>query len=441
MMLPSKLMLTGMVPFLWGHNGVNAFHMQMNMNMNNAINMNNAVNNNMNNNAVNPAPQDLTGSSLFEDVQQPLYRRQKTQKPTSAGPSTTAPPELGIEIKRPATFVSPPFRCYIEDTDSNGVMNHANYLQVYDRALHSMFMLNDNNLANVLETCTNMMPDGADVGGLKREKSDQDMLVESYSDWSIVNVEHQRFRTSPKLGSSYFVHGTLVDQPKVDSEVWDVCLRESWDPNSPMFNFARVTISRPGVYIPPDNIVSDYGLENEDSVTSTKEVFWLYRDEFDAHPTNLPLRNALNLFERSRANFVGGPEALQTLKEEHGIIFALSSINDMCKFPAGVNGEDADLSPGQLVIIQTDFEVQRQGMILECHQTLLADDRPVAQASVTLMTLNAETFEPTNDLPDWLMEILIYGPQAAQPPQKLAFEKSGAPRISPAPHTSPTDLD
>ena len=145
------------------------------------------------------------------------------------------------------------------------------------------------------------------------------------------------------------------------------------------------------------------GIENEDSVTSTKEFFWLYRDEFDAHyPTHLPLRNALNLFERSRANFLGGPEAIQRLKDEHGIIFALSSINDMCKFPAGQNGESADLSPGQLVTIQTDFEVKRQGMILECHQTLLADDRPVAQASITLMTLDAETFEPTADLPEWL---------------------------------------
>lgn len=391
---------------------------------------------------VNPSPQDLSGS-LFDEQQQPLYRSQQSvQRPASkAAAKLHHQVEMGIQIKRPATFVSPPFRCYTEDTDSSGVMHHSNYLQAYDRALHSMFMIEDNNLAQVLETCTNMMPDGADIGGLKRDKADQACVVDSYSDWSIVNVEHQQFRTSPKLGSTYFVHGRLVDEPKVDSEVWDLSLRASNDQNSHMFNFARVTIARPGIFIPPDNIVSDFGFENGDSVTSTKEFFWLYRDEFDAHyPTHLPLRNALNLFERSRANFLGGPEAIQRLKEDHGIIFALSSINDMCKFPAGHNGESADLTPGQLVTIQTDFEVKRQGMILECHQTLLADDRPVAQASITLMTLDAETFEPTAALPEWLKETLLYGPQV-QPPRNLSFESSGAPRISPAPHTSTTDLD
>lgn len=418
MMVPTKHSLVGIFVLVWSPFMANAFSSF----------------------PVNPSPQDLSGGSLFDEVQQPLYKSQKTPKHSTARMPDAS--ELGIEIKRPATFCSPPFRCYIEDTDANGVMYHANYLQAYDRALHSMFMMNDNSLSQVLETCTNMMPDGADIGGLKREKADQSLVVDSYSDWSIVNVEHQRFNVSPKFGSTYFVHGTLVDQPKEDYEVWDVCMRETWHPQSAMYNFARVTIARPGIYVPPDNIVADYGLENEDSVTSTKELFWLYRDEFDAHadPTHLPLRNALKLFERSRANFLGGPEALQRLKEEHGIIFALTAINDMCKFPAGKNGETPDLNPGQLVIIQTDFEVKREGMILECHQTILADDRPVAQASVTLMTLDAETYEPTSDLPEWLQDILIYGPQV-QPPQALSFEKSGAPRIRPAPHTSTTDLD
>ncbi|CAB9498847.1 expressed unknown protein [Seminavis robusta] len=347
--------------------------------------------------SVEPSSQDVQSGSLFENTVNSVKTRAEV--------GLTGPAE---EIRRPVTFVSPRFQCFIEDTDSYGVMYHANYLRAYDRALHSMFMINDNSLNDVINSCTSMAPDGADIGGFKNKQDHEALMVDTYADWSIVNVEHQKFNKSPPLGGTFVIHGTMIEQPNKEREVWDLYMREHEHPQSTLFNFARVTIARPGVFIPPDNIVADIAEDQEADIIQTKDMFWLYRDEFDAHyPTHLPLRNALCLFERSRSNLLGGPERLRMLKERDNLVFVVTKINDCCKFPASPgNGEVADLKPGNLVHIDTDFDVRMNGKIIDCHQTLYADDRPVAQATVTLMTLNAETFKPSSDLPEWLRDVL-----------------------------------
>jgi hypothetical protein len=350
---------------------------------------------------------DFTVAPRTQDVQegQSLFQSTVNSVKTRKQVGLSAPPT----IKRPVSFTSPRFQCYIEDTDSYGVMYHANYLRAYDRALHSMFMMNDNNsLSDVLNACKAMAPDGADVGGFKNKPDDKQCMVDTYADWSIVSVEHQKFHSSPPLGGIFCIHGTLIEQPNNDREVWDLYMRAHEHPESTLFNFARVTIARPGIFIPPDNIVADIAGDQGANVISTKDMFWLYRDEFDAHyPTHLPLRNALCLFERSRSNFLGGPDCLRKLKEEHNLVFVVTKINDCCKFPASPgNGDVADLRPGNLVHIDTDFDIKRNGMIIECHQTVYADDRPVAQATVCLMTLNSETFRPSSELPDWLRDVM-----------------------------------
>ena len=302
-----------------------------------------------------------------------------TQSSIASSSATSSPSSC-------STFVSPMFQCYIEDTDSYGVMYNANYLRSYDRALHSMYALQDR--GGILY---NNNSDNNNNSGARKQS-----MLDTHEDWTIIHVDNQKFKTSPKLGGTYCVHGTLVEHLD-DMEIWDLVMHETEDPASTIFNSARATIARPGVYATPVRILAEN--KNDNTFTTTKDIFRLFRDEFDTHfPTHIPLRNVLTLFERSRSNFLGGPDALRRLKDDHGLLFVVTKVNDCCKFPSseidGTNSIDFLLKPGQLVVVQTDFEVKRKGMIIECHHTLKARNRPVAQGTVTLMTLDAATFKP-----------------------------------------------
>lgn len=244
-----------------------------------------------------------------------------------------------------------------------------------------------------------------------------------HHDWSIIAVNNQKFKTSPALGGLFCVHGKRVldqddEKKKNDVEIWNVEMRENENSDSTLYNSATVTLARPGIYtIPKQNYFEKHAVDdNNGSTTPTKDMFRLYRDEFDSHsPSHLPLRNVLNLFERSRTNFLGGPDALRKLKEEDGLLFVVTNVDDLCLFPTTKtndnNNDDKEqqpitMTPGLMTLVQTDFEVKRKGMILECYQTLKTTDQPLAQGKITLMTLDAKAFRPTSNLPDWLWDLL-----------------------------------
>jgi hypothetical protein len=240
-------------------------------------------------------------------------------------------------------------------------------------------------------------------------------MLDRHEDWAIVQVQDQKFKSSPKLGGMYCVHGALVEHEE-DKEIWDLTMQENEEKNSTIYNSARLTIAHPGVYAKPKKVLlSDDDEKNgaAKEMTTHKDLFRLFRDEFDVHfPTHIPLRNVLNLFERSRSNFLGGPDGLRKLQEEHRLLFVVTKVDDLCKFPCvedGDVGAGSYLKAGQLVLVHTDFEVKRKGMIMEFYHTLKANNVPIAQATVSLMTLDADTFKPTSNLPDWLWEILHEG--------------------------------
>lgn len=287
----------------------------------------------------------------------------------------------------PASFVSPMYQCYIEDTDSYGVMYNANYLRSFDRALHSFYAMGDDLV----------------IGDNNKNEESRQSILDTHEDWAIVQVDNQKFKSSPKLGGGYCVHGTLVKHQDDDLEVWDLVMHETADRQSTVFNSARITIARPGIFGTPSKILLEDADSSAVASTTTKDIFRLFRDEFDAHSsTHIPLRNVLTLFERSRSNFLGGPDALRALKEEHGLLFVVTKVNHCCKFPI-----DSAVRPGELVLVQTTFQVKRKGMIIDCQQTLKnASGQPVAQATVSLMTIDAETFKPSTNLPGWLRELL-----------------------------------
>lgn len=300
----------------------------------------------------------------------------------SAVDSSSSTVEAEASPSLTTSFVSPLFQCYIEDTDSYGVMHNANYLRSFDRALHSMYALQDTQYLN---------EDGSSAANGDASQKRQRSMLDTHEDWSIVHVTNQKFKSSPALGGIYCIHGSLVEHQE-DLEVWDLAMHASVDPQSTMFNSARATIARPGVFAQPAVLVQDIAKNTDDDgdddgrkksrFVTSKDIFRLFRDEFDVHfPSHIPLRNCLTIFERSRSNFLGGPDNLRKLKEDHGLLFVVTKVDDCCKFPTLPPSDDGSkvLAPGQLVLVQTDFEVKRKGMIIECHHALMAKNRLVAQ--------------------------------------------------------------
>ena len=323
--------------------------------------------------------------------------------PKEHSSSSTTGEAVAAAVK-PPSFVSPMYQCYIEDTDSYGVMYNANYLRSFDRALHSFYAMGDDVIGDI-------------TSNKESSTTPRKSILDNHEDWAIVQVDQQKFKSSPPLGGGYCVHGTLIKHQDDDLEVWDLAMHETEDPRSTIYNSARVTIARPGIFGTPSKLLDDPLATLSTSpvtttTTTTKDIFRLFRDEFDAHSsTHIPLRNVLTLFERSRSNFLGGPDALRKLKEEHGLLFVVTKINDCCKFAIADNNNNNNNSgavrPGELVLVQTTFQVKRKGMIIDCQQVLKkASGQPVAQATVSLMTIEAETFKPSTNLPTWLRELL-----------------------------------
>lgn len=390
------------------------------------------------------------------------------------GDATRSPASRATAVK---TFTSPAFRVYIEDTDAYGVMYNSNYLRSYERAL-----------SHVVVPVV-----GGDDGG------------NGHHGWVLSSVAEQRFRSSPSLGGEYVVRGELVERERDgnsgdgdgdDVEIWRlemVAVNENevqhghFDDDEErlvVHNSAVATVTRRRR--PPPETAPSSAPVRLDAAERSGRFFecahTAYRDEFDYHAPasshphhrsssrpllHLPLRSALNYFERSRSTYLGGPDALRRMQEEEDLLWVVTGI-DECELlldsvaieehshsiidrDNGIDVDDGDDDddgeeaadtvmlkdaefdddwhpvPGREVIVRTDFVVKRRGMIVDCRHRLYLDvggdpriggntpmtggaagtkrrRRLLAQATVTIMALRGSTRRPTSKLPGWILD-------------------------------------
>lgn len=430
--------------------------------------------------------QRLTTSSSYPLLFRPHPQRIGKLSSLTALESTKQPPP---SVHTTYTFVSPTYHVYIEDTDTYGVMYNGNYIRCYERALSHVPRHNDDS---------------------------------SYS-WIVSSVTNQKFRSSPSLGEEYVIRGMLLEQGnenggpseevsrrrKHDEEVWQLEMttrrkkisnngdngidddENSWI----VHNSATVTILNTLRYPSSssigniaaektllDSIPPPPQLDDHDCGAIFEQRCTAYIDEFDTlhfklenqqqqqqsssyRPQHiLPLRNAMNFFERSRTNYLGGPAALRKMQVDADILWVVTSVddgevtvmldegsnfgssveNDM-KGGSGTSEKAKDASPVRAmpstmatsrrdVIIRTNFVVKRRGMIVECRHELFMDQNDsdviglsdeddnksellghtnttsrilLAKATVTVMALNGSTRRPTSNLPQWILDQIM----------------------------------
>ena len=317
------------------------------------------------------------------------------------------------------SFTSPTYKVYIEDTDSYGVMYNGNYLRSYERALSNLFRSSD--------------------GSYDRHR------------WIITHVTKQKFRSSPALGEEFIIRGDLVDNgvedkdtaeakdDDNDAQTWRldmVTKNNNSEKNDDwiVHNSAQVTLSRPTTSVDNISYLST-------SITSSKkrveEIHRAYYDELDSHyypqadeyQYHVPLRSAMNYFERSRSNVLGGPDVLAKMQNEEDILWVVTGADDaellldsivLAEDDINVNEEDIlsldwHLTPVKDVIVDTDIFIKRRGMFVECHHRLLLDVelnngekiiRLLAKATMTMVAIQGSNRRPTSKLPKWVLELL-----------------------------------
>lgn len=333
--------------------------------------------------------------------------------------------------EQPTAFVTPRMQVYIEDTDAYGVMYNANYLRAYERALHLM--------------------------SLKQDDTDDDPLpllnggALSHAGWFVLGVTDHRFKASPPLGGEYVISGELVERECENEgssrtgacvETWKVEMKSpfSAEPNEKptVYNTATITIASPTEtgMLPPQYQPKSLPFVSTDSGGPTVRArFQPFRDEFDPTlPHRMPLRNVLNLFERARSDFLGGPDELRKMEAEDNVVWVVTSVagcelcnlgeagweeNDNEDLMGKEEGNELSLvqcSPGKSVTVKTSFVSKRSGMTLECNQMLLVpawDDelsayknRRLAQGKISIMALDAKKRRPTRNIPQRFIDKL-----------------------------------
>jgi len=422
---------------------------------------------------------DVHGRRYLQRVTQEYqYRRLSNQRRTrrhhfdllqlmqmSESSSTTATTQFTTSATPTTfTFISPTYHVYIEDTDAYGVMYNGNYLRSYERALSHV----------------------------SRQNHD------SYS-WMVTSVTNQKFRSSPSLGEEYIIRGVLLEEGEESGgergeegcrrrdheEVWQLEMAtrstkttgnngdtggDDDDANWIVHNSATVTIfntlqksSSSSNEKMPEKAASEstpqQQLDEDDGGTIFEQRCTAYNDEFDTHhfflqnqqqkqssfaPRSiLPIRNAMNFFERSRTNYLGGPDILRKMQVEEDILWVVTSVDDgdlMLLFDEEshfVTDEEYHKNTTPLtnssrreITVRTNFIVKRRGMIVECRHELFIDDEDdedvrsdsptslsnnstggrrslLAKAKVTVMALKGSTRRPTSKLPNWILDQIM----------------------------------
>mmetsp|Transcript_6905 Transcript_6905/g.15762 ORF Transcript_6905/g.15762 Transcript_6905/m.15762 type:complete len:425 (-) Transcript_6905:83-1357(-) len=357
--------------------------------------------------------------------------------------SSPLAPKTSTEESSPeptiTTFTSPTFRVYIEDTDAYGVMYNGNYIRSYERAMsHAPRKYKD--------AADSSSDDDNAPSQLGKEDDDR---------WILSFITNQKFRSSPALGEEYVIRGELAERTQrhedvnEDVEVWHLEMvtqtKDIDENNWIIHNSAEATFTRSTEKAATVPAVPSSAIRSND-ITKLGKLFEQshvpYHDEFDMHLQlypkstgqgyHIPLRSAMNFFERSRTSYLGGPDVLRKMQVEDDILWVVIGIDDgellldsiafeLCiddddDHDGNISLEDTlDLhpSPGREVTVQTNFIAKRRGMIVDCQHRLFLDvgsnagkmnRRLLAQATVTLMAVKGSTRRPTSKLPKWILD-------------------------------------
>ena len=301
------------------------------------------------------------------------------------------------------SFTSPTFRVYIEDTDAYGVMYNGNYIRSYERA----------------------------ISHVPREDEDNAL-------WNLCKISEQKFRSSPALGEEYVIRGEQLKCTETEDgsneEIWKLQMvtdGKNGDDGEVVHNSAVATIRAP-----PKKLDTTFTTASTMNLGKMfEQTIVPYHDEFDLHTQHhIPIRSAVNFFERSRTSFLGGPDILRRMKEEDDILWVVTAIDEGELFLDSnivlehAVGSSCDVEekqavessmfpiPGREVTVQTHFRSKRRGMILECQHRLYMEvnvtdgktnRRLLAQATVTIMALKGSTHRPTSKLPQWFLDKLM----------------------------------
>lgn len=250
-----------------------------------------------------------------------------------------------------------PTKVYIEDTDAYGVLYNANYLKYFDRAISSMFLKN----------------------------SEQPIISE---------IHKQRFRSSPVLGENVIIKVEEIGGENIASwSRWNAVLTS--EDGETVFNSAQLTLQFSDTLTISEELIQNI---SADSIISN-DTFKIHRDEidFDGKTSFVPLRSVMNFFERSRSNFLGGPNVLRKMQEVDGVIWVVTSVDQTCLFP-----KSCRIYPGDDLVVRTSFCFKRKS-VLECCQTLLVNDERVAQSTITIWCLDNVTRRP-KAAPQWCLD-------------------------------------
>ncbi|GFH56851.1 hypothetical protein CTEN210_13327 [Chaetoceros tenuissimus] len=321
---------------------------------------------------------------------------------TNVNEETTA--EIATEkvANKNIEFISEPMRLYIEDTDAYGVKYNGNYIRSYERALFQFYQ---------------------NINGNHDIDFANDLVNDEH--FTLRKVTQHKFKSSPKLGAAYCIHGTLLKTCReTREEVWSLEMIKQWDDEDNqneeeerkepiVYNTAVVTI------VPTKHteglMVYSPKAEYHDVTPTFQDEFTIHRDEFDIHLSNsIPIQTVLNLFERQRTNGLGGPDVLQKMQDEHNILWVVTSIDDLQIFHD--TSEDL-LKPGVKAIVRSYVDVKRRGMILDFHQQVVVKDKGdrestevesefvVAEGRVTICAIDSEKKRPTSKIPTYVQEL------------------------------------
>jgi hypothetical protein len=298
-------------------------------------------------------------------------------------------------------------------------------------------------------------------------------------------VTAHKFKSSPVLGSSYVIRARLLNIAKKQcsliqqEESWIVDMvkyspsycKDGLDPflslsnnNSndsigdgvpppvkeqpQVYNTAIVTIASRRTnanhhcaHAPPTSgLTSRFSTtvltNNNCNIIQRCDVFTIHRDEFDIHlPNAIPMRTVLNLFERQRSNWLGGPHVLKQMLTEYNLQWVVTSIDDLEIHTAtsyySQNDESSNhktnvwVKPGMEVEVRSSIQVKRRGMILEFQQqvvqssgrrteddngdgvrNVLPPEVVLAQGVVTICAIDGKKGRPTRDIPPEVKRIL-----------------------------------
>jgi len=360
-----------------------------------------------------------------------LYQS-STAADTSNTAGNNAHPYYASEL---TSFKSPPMQLYIEDTDAYGVKYNGNYIRSYERALHQF----------------HTQYDYINVNGEEDDQQRQVPLLMQDQDFHLTKVTRHKFKSSPTLGSSYYIVGRLLvdqdndhaDNAKLQEETWSLEMlqctadtdtnTDTTDNDTPtpapkpiIYNTAIVTIASSNTSIPTTTSYTSTSASTTTKPTPIfQDTFTIHRDEFDIHmPNAIPIQTVLNLFERQRSNGLGGPHMLKQMQEEYNLLWVVTSIDDLVIFPyLGCNDKanaigngngtrNAMVKPGMQVMVRSFVKAKRRGMILECQQEVVAtfgnekEEVILAQGVVSICAIDSVKGRPTSNIPQHVRDLL-----------------------------------